>query len=191
MERPQGADRGRVRNGSESDAAASNRLPERSRLSFELGSDLDGGAVGPGAVERFLEDFERILAGFGGDVGVVGVAASGEADVDRCAVKGAVDEEEAVVDGSALGGVDGLGVGELEVFVDVVPREGGPAVSAGDGADFCLPTAFDSAGAMMAFFTLRELHSGQTSLPSFSCSSNADEEENQPSNSCPFAQLRL
>ena len=55
--------------------------------------------------------------------GVVAVAAAGEGDVDGWPLDWAVDEEEGVVDGAALGGVDGLGVGELEVLGDVVGRE--------------------------------------------------------------------
>ena len=44
-----------------------------------------------------------------------------------------VDEDEGAVDGDALGGVGGAGVGEFDVLGDVVGVEAGGAVVAGDG----------------------------------------------------------
>ena len=53
--------------------------------------------------------------GDGGDVGGVGLAAAGEPDVAGGAAGAGADDEVAGVDGEALGGVDGAGVGEREV----------------------------------------------------------------------------
>ena len=55
-------------------------------------------------------------------------------------------------------------------------------------ADFFAP---ETAGAMIAFSTLRESQTGQLSLPPFDCASNAAESLNQPSNSWALRQRRL
>ena len=95
----------------------------------------DGGGVGPVPVDGFGEDVSGAagVVGFEGDVGVVGVPAAGEGDVDAAVVDVGVDEEEGVVDGAALGGVAGLRVGELDVCGDVVGGEVDGAGSAGGG----------------------------------------------------------
>ena len=64
-----------------------------------------------------------VLVLFGGDVGVVGRAASGHRGVDAAAVGGSVDEEQGGVDGAALVGVAGLGVAQLDVLGHVVGGE--------------------------------------------------------------------
>ena len=62
-----------------------------------------------------------VVAGGGGaDPGVVGVAAAGQADVERFSGAAGGDDEVGFVDGEALGAVDGDGVAEFDVFGDVV-----------------------------------------------------------------------
>ncbi len=69
----------------------------------------------------------------GGDVGVVGAAASGEGGVGAAVVDDGVDEEERRVDGAALGGVAGLGVPELDMLGDIGGGEADGPGRAGEG----------------------------------------------------------
>ena len=62
-----------------------------------------------------------------GDEGLVGVAAAGHGDVEAADVGGPVEEEEGAVDGAALGGVAGRGVGQLDVLGDVAGGETAPS----------------------------------------------------------------
>src|SRR4051812_9178309 len=79
----------------------------------EFGADLDGGGVGPVGVDGGVEDVAAGVVGVDGDVDVVALGAAGHADVQGSAVDGPVDDEQAVVDGGALGAVHGLGVAKL------------------------------------------------------------------------------
>lgn len=82
-----------------------------------------GGLVDPVLGEGLAEDVDGRFVVFCHYVGVVGVSAAGHGRVEAVAVDGAVDEEEGVVDGAALGGVAGVGVAEFEVFSGVVGGE--------------------------------------------------------------------
>ena len=110
----------------------------------ELGLAGEGGSVDPAAGDRVSEDVEGGLFAGRDDVGVVMVASSGHGDVDAADVGGAVEKEDGSVDGAALGGVAGLGVGQLNVSLDVVGGEADGAGAAGDGeiavpVDGCRP----------------------------------------------------
>lgn len=71
--------------------------------------------VGPGQVVVFV--------GLGGgDVCVVGDTAAGETDVEVLAVQACAGKQEAVIDGGALGGVDGGGPSVGRVLAHVGGR---------------------------------------------------------------------
>ena len=106
----------------------------------EFGLAGEGGLVDPAAGDGVGEDVEGGVFAGGGDVGVVVVAASGHGDVDAADVGGAVEDEDGSVDGAALGGVAGLGVGQLDVVLDVV---GGEADGAGSSVDGEVAVAVD------------------------------------------------
>ena len=69
-------------------------------------------------------------SGLGDEVGGVAVAAAGHADVRRGGAGGLTEEQVGLVDGLALGAVDGGGVGELDVLADVVRGQGPCATAA-------------------------------------------------------------
>ena len=92
---------------------------------------LGGGQVAVVALHDAGEDgfggglLVGLVAGWGGvagdDVGGVGLAAAGHADVQGLPGQGLGDEEVGGVDGAALGDVDVAGVGELGVAGEVGP----------------------------------------------------------------------
>ena len=92
-----------------------------------------GGLVDPGASDCLGHDLGGAAVVVEDDEGFVGGASAGERDVDAASVGGTVEVEEGAVDGAALGGVAGLGVGQLDVGGDVVGGQGDPAGRAGDG----------------------------------------------------------
>ena len=104
-----------------------------STVRFEVVSVREGGLVDPVSGDGLGQHIEGRLILFGGDVRVVGVPASGHGGVDAATVGGCVDEEEAGVDGAALGGVAGLGVSQLEVVGGVLDGETHGAGASGDG----------------------------------------------------------
>ncbi len=81
----------------------------------EFGLAGEGGSVDPAAGDGVGEQVEGGVFARGDDVGVVVVSASGHGDADAADVGRAVEEEDGSVDGAALGGVAGLGVGQLDV----------------------------------------------------------------------------
>ena len=89
-----------------------------------------GSEVGAVAAEDVDPLGACVVDGLGDEVGGVVVAAAGHADVRRGGAGGLADEQVGVVDGLALGAVDGGGVGELDVFADVVRGQGPCAAAA-------------------------------------------------------------
>ena len=101
-------------------------------LRVELIAPGDGGLVDPVPGDGLGEHIQGRLVVFDNDVGVVAVASSGHRGVDTPAVGGCVEEEESVVDGSALGGVAGLGVAEFEMLGYVLGWEPNRASASGE-----------------------------------------------------------
>jgi membrane protein implicated in regulation of membrane protease activity len=108
----------------------------RSALPYKVWIELESaskcGLVDPFSSQGVGEQVEAGLVVFGDDVGVVGLASSGHRGVDTSAIGGTVDEEEAYVDGTALGGVAGLGVSELQGLGHVLGGQGDGARPSGD-----------------------------------------------------------
>ena len=77
---------------------------------------VGGSEVGAVPVEGLDPLGAGVLEGVGDEVGGVGVPAAGHADVRRGGTGGLAEEEVGVVDGLALGAVDGGGVGQLDVL---------------------------------------------------------------------------
>ena len=110
---------------------------------------LGGGQVAVVAAHDAGEDrfggglLVGLVAGWGGgagdDVGGVGLAAAGHADVQGLPGQGVGDQEVGGVDGAALGDVDVAGVGELGAGREVGP---GDAERPGPGAVQALPPDF-------------------------------------------------
>ena len=100
-----------------------------------LGRGL-GGVAGPEVGAVTAEHVDPLGAcffeGLGDEVGGVAVAAAGHADVRRGGAGGFTDQQVCLVDGLALGAVDGGGVGELDVLADVVRGQGPCATAAAD-----------------------------------------------------------
>ena len=84
---------------------------------------MGGAEVGAVAAEDLDPLLSGVLDGLGDEVGGVGFAAAGHGDVRRGGAGGLADDDVGVVDGLALGAVDGGGVGELDVLVHVRRRE--------------------------------------------------------------------
>lgn len=69
---------------------------------------------------------------FGDGAGQVVVASPGHADVEVFGAGGPVNREHALVDGETLAFVDGDGIGQPDVLVDVLAGEGeGPSAVEG------------------------------------------------------------
>ena len=125
--------RGRTRTRPPSGAGPRCRRRRRGRLrsrtarrrcgSMMLGEDVAGGAghlrvmVGP-------------VVGHGRDIQLGAVPGPADADVELLAGQLRVDQQMGVVDGEALGAVDGAGVVQLDMRRDVVGRQGDPAAVA-------------------------------------------------------------
>ncbi len=93
-----------------------------SRL-LQLGLAGEGGAVDPVGGDRLGDDVEGGLLPCRRDEDFVGRAASGHRDVEVAHVGRSVEEQDAGVDRSALCAGSGSGVGEVDVFGDVLPRQ--------------------------------------------------------------------
>ena len=78
------------------------------------------GLVDPGPSDGFGSDLGGGALVVQHDEGLIRGAATGERDVDAAGAGGAVEEQEAAIDGAALGGVAGLGIGQLDVVGDIV-----------------------------------------------------------------------
>ena len=89
-----------------------------------------GAEVGAVAAEDLDPLGAGLLDGLGDEVGGVVVAAAGHADVRRGGAGGLAEQQVRVVDGLALGAVDGGGVGELDVLADVRRGQGPFAAAA-------------------------------------------------------------
>jgi hypothetical protein len=85
---------------------------------------VGGAEVGAVAAEDLDPLGTRVLEVHGDEVALVVVSTAGHADVGRCRAGGLPDEQVRLVDRFALGSVDGGGVGELDVFTDVVRGQG-------------------------------------------------------------------
>src|SRR5690606_29645621 len=99
----------------------------------QLVSHGDGRAVDPGPRQRFRDHVSRSLLATYGDEDLVRLAAPGHRDVDAGGAGRSVEEQERAVDGAALAGVAGLGVGQLDVLGDVLRGQPHLATAAGDG----------------------------------------------------------
>jgi len=87
-----------------------------------IGSDsggVGGSEVGAVAGENLDPLLPRVVDRLCDEVGGVGLAASGHADVRRGRAGGLADEQVGLVDGLALGAVHRGGVGELEVLLHI------------------------------------------------------------------------
>ena len=102
------------------------------RRLLQFGLAGQGWAVDPVGGDRLGDDVEGGLLPCGRDEDFVGRAASGHRDVEVADVGRSVEEQDAGVDRSALCAGSGSGVGEVDVFGDVLPRQSDRAARALD-----------------------------------------------------------
>jgi hypothetical protein len=114
------------------DRASVLRSPEAHGGGGEFGAADGGGGVDPVLGEGVGEDVAGGAGAVGDDEDFVRVAAAGHGDVDAADVAGAVEDEEGSVDGAALGGAAGLGVGQPDVLSQVRRRQADYPGAAGD-----------------------------------------------------------
>ena len=100
------------------------------RRGFSWARRAMGGAVDPVGRDGLGDNVKRGLLAGGGDEHLVGRAASGHRDVEVADVGGSVEVEDGDVDRAALCAGSGSGVGEVDVFGDVLLRESDAAAAA-------------------------------------------------------------
>ena len=118
--------------GEDLSAVTDGRVGRGVRVQFGL--SYEGGPVDPVGGDGLGDDVEGGLFAGGGDEDFVGGAASGHGDVEVADVGGSVEVENRDIDRATLRSGAGAGVGEVDVFGDVLGRDP-DAAAATFGAD--------------------------------------------------------